>query len=340
MLAVMRTALAIGAALVAVTAVASRPASGQPVDLQARTAAEAAFLQGKEQLAAGDTAAACESFRKSQELDPQLGTNYNLGLCYEKLGRLASAWGIFSELAAVDTNKGRKADAAKRVKAIAPRLVRVLVVVRGETPGLVIKRSGVDITAAIGVATPVDPGMEEVVAEAPGYKPWSAQISMAGEGTTITVEVPALEKLPEVIVEPPPPPPDPIVEIRKPPPPPPANPGRGRRILGLSMAGAGVVALGAGVFLGMSAQSSYDDATVECGGDVGDCRGDLAAARSLVDTARSRALLSTISVAAGGALVVGGAILYLTAPRGGERAVAVTPAVGGGQAGLLVHGRF
>lgn len=340
----MRTAIAT-AALVLVAVAAVRPASGQP-DIQAKTAAEAAFRQGKDQLAANQTEAACESFKKSQDLDPQLGTNYNLGLCYEKLGRLASAWGIFSELAATDTNKGRRADAAKRVKAIGPRLVRVLVVVRGDTPGLRIKRSGVDITAAIGVATPVDPGMEQVVAEADGYKSWSAEVSMAGEGTTITVEVPALEKLPEEVKPPPDAPPDITVpdEPIKLPPPAPVNDGHGRRVLGLAVAGVGVAALGAGAVLGMSASSKYRDAQDACGGDVTDCRGDaaqVARADKLVDSARSRALFSTIAFAAGGAAVVGGVVLYLTAPRArAEKSIAVAPGFGPGQASVVVSGRF
>lgn len=329
-----------------VASVALRPALGQPgtgVDLQRKTAAEAAFLQGKDQLAAGATAEACESFQKSFDLDPQLGAQYNLGLCYEKLGRLASAWGIYSELASTDTNKGRRADAAKRVKAITPRLVRVLVVVRGTTPGLRVSRGGVDITAAIGVATPVDPGRGEVLAEAPGFQPWSAEVSMAGEGTTITIELPALEKLPDVVS---PSEPDPTpVRVREPVvitpvPPPPAAVGRGRRIVGLALVGGGVVALGAGGLLGRSAGSAHDDANAECGGDVTDCRGDLAAARALIDTSRSRALWSTIGFAVGGAAVVGGVVLYLTAPRGRERGIAVAPVVSPDAAGVAVHGRF
>jgi len=328
-------------ALVAGTALG--PAFGQPgneVGMQAKTAAEAAFRQAKDQLAAGDLDGACQSFHKSQELDPQLGTQYNLALCFEKAGRLASAWSIFSELAATDTNKGRRNDAAKRVKTIGPRLVRVLVVLRGDTPGLKLSRSGVDITAAIGVATPVDPGMGQVTAEAPGYRPWSAEVSMAGEGSTITVEVPALDKLPEdkppeIVADP-----TPILVQPVPPPPPRVDNGNRRRVLGLVVAGVGVAAIGGGVVLGMSATSAYDDARTECGAEVSDCRGDLTVANDLVDQARSRALFSTIAVAVGGAAVVGGVVLYLAAPKHRERAVAVAPALGPDQAGVVVSGRF
>lgn len=337
----MRTVLALAAAAIAALVVAAPAAHAQP-DQQQKTAAEAAFRQAKDELKAGKIAEACASFEKSQSLDPQLGTRYNLALCYEKLGRIASAWGIYTELAATDTNAGRKKDAAKREKALAPRLVRVLIVVREATPGLKITRSGADITAAVGVATPVDPGMERLTAEAPGYEPWTSEISMAGEGTTITVEIPPLVKKPE---------PPPVEEVRPPPdvvlppPPPPATPpppGRTRRIVGVTLGVVGLAAIGGGVALGMSAQTANDDAIDACGGDIRDCRGGTLEAQGLVDKARSRALFSTIAFAAGGVAVAGGLVLYLTAPSGdgGARDVAITPVIGPDAVGVSARGAF
>ena len=105
-------------------------------------------------------------------------------------------------------------------------------------------RDGSDITAAIGVATPVDPGQSMIEATAEGYEPWHAQVAVMGDGTTVTVEIPALEKRPEAQ---PPPDPDPV-PVQLPPPPPPApvdlDPGHGRRVLGLGLAAGGVAALG------------------------------------------------------------------------------------------------
>ena len=208
----------------------------QPDDLAKKTAAEAAFRQGKDQIAAGQVPEACESFRKSQELDPQLGTQYNLGLCYEKLGRTASAWSLYSQLAETDSNKGRRADAAKRAKALGPTLVRVLLVVRDATPGLTVERDGTDITSAIGVATPVDPGKSMIAARAEGYEPWTAEVAVMGEGTTVTVEIPRLVKVPVVA---PPPDPDPVPVVIEPPPPapPPPSDGRVRRVVGVVATG-------------------------------------------------------------------------------------------------------
>ncbi|MBK9031846.1 MAG: hypothetical protein IPL61_11060 [Myxococcales bacterium] len=322
---------------------ATATAVAQPDDsLAKKTAAEAAFRQAKDQIAAGQVTEACESFRKSQELDPQFGTQYNLALCYDKLGRSASAWGLFTALAETDSNKGRKADAAKRAKALGPKLVRVLLVLRGDTPNVRVERDGTDITAAIGVATPVDPGRSMISASAEGYEPWKAEVAVMGDGTTVTVEIPSLTRIPEVPTPPDPDPdPTPIVVRPPPPPPPPSDPGPGRRRLGLGLTAGGVAALGAGVAFGLMARSASDEAKAECGGDVGDCRGDLATARDLTDSARTRATISTVAFAVGGAAVVGGVVLYLTAPkRRGAREVAVAPAVGSDQLGLLVRGSF
>jgi hypothetical protein len=147
-------------------ALAAPPASAQPDDLaQKKAAAEAAFRQGKS-LIDSDVAGACAAFKQSFELDAQFGTQYNLALCYDKLGKLASAWGELTELAAKDPNPARRADAAKRAKALEPRLVRLLIVVKARVSGFKIMRDDSDVTAFMGVATPVDPGTSKLVATA------------------------------------------------------------------------------------------------------------------------------------------------------------------------------
>lgn len=322
----------------AVLLVAS-PAMAQPDDVaQKKAAAEAAFRRGKE-LINSDPPAACEAFKQSMQLDAQYGTQYNLALCYEKVGRLASAWGELTELGAKDPNAARRADSDKRAKALEPRLVRLLIVIKDRVPDMKIMRDSSDVTAFMGVATPVDPGMSKLTATAPGYKPWSADVTITGEGTTITVDVPPLEKAPE----PPPPPPGGGGKDVFPTPTPvkvDPDPGAGRRKLGLVIGGVGIAGIGAGIVFGLSAKSAFDEADVNCGGDVGDCRGDAGAAQEDVDAANSKALLSNIGFGVGVAALVGGTVLYLTAPKALEDAT-ITPTFGAeGSAGVIVRGRF
>jgi hypothetical protein len=324
-------------ALAAALFLAAHPAAAQPDDVaQKKAAAEAAFRRGKE-LIGSDAPAACEAFKQSMQLDAQFGTQYNLALCYDKVGRLASAWGELTELAAKDTNAARRADSEKRAKALEPRLVRLLIVIKARVPGLKVMRDDSDVTAFMGVATPVDPGMSKLTATAPGHKPWSLDVTLAGEGSTITVDVPPLEKAPE----PPPPPPGGGGNdvFRTPPPTVDPDPGKGRRRLGVILGAVGVAGVGAGVVFGMGAQSAFDDAQAECVGDVGDCRGDAGAAQDDIDSARSKALISNIGFGVGAAAIAGGVVLYLTAPKAAE-STTVTPSFGEGSAGVVVRGRF
>ena len=72
---------------------------GCPDTADATTAAEETFNKGRELLKQGKYAAACTEFEQSQKLDPQFGTQYNLAGCYDQIGKLATAWNLYRELA-------------------------------------------------------------------------------------------------------------------------------------------------------------------------------------------------------------------------------------------------
>src|SRR5690349_1387185 len=81
------------AVCVLVFASLARMAHAQPAAAQAETL----FDRGRDLLAAGKIAEACDAFESSQNLDPQLTTLLNLADCREKNKQLASAWGHFLE---------------------------------------------------------------------------------------------------------------------------------------------------------------------------------------------------------------------------------------------------
>ncbi len=340
------------------------PGRAAQAQTENKAAAEVAFRQGRALMAKGKTAQACEQFERSQKLDPQHGTQYNLGLCYTKLGRLASAWTEFNELAAVDTNARRKADSARRAKQLEPRLVRLLLHVSEKAPGMVIERSGVDVTAIVDLPTPTDPGSYEIVARAPGRATWKRSVALTVEGDTVTVAIPPLAEAPAT---------DtgagtatdtgastatdtgtstatddrasgdagdhgthPVLTPTTPPPVPKKS---SRRRLGMIVGGAGVAVTAAGLVMGGWAWKLDGDAADVCGGDVTQCDGDIGEARDIVSRARDWATQANIFTAAGLAVVAAGAVLYLTAPAP-ERAVAVQPVLGRKSIGLTVGGRF
>lgn len=155
-----------------------------------RAEAQDAFERGRKQMKDGDYKAACASFETSLQLEAAVGTLYNLGLCHEKLGHLASAWAELKQVAATDTNKGRAADASKRVAALEPRLTRMKLVVTDPVPGLAIEREGIDVTTFVDQSVPVDPRSYQFKVTAPGHPPLLFEAVLDKEGETVEVKVP------------------------------------------------------------------------------------------------------------------------------------------------------
>jgi hypothetical protein len=167
-----------------------------------RVAAQALFDQGRNLMNEQRYAEACSKFEESQRLDPAIGTQFNLALCYERQGRVASAWALYLEVAG-DTKKRGEIDrekvARERAGQLEPKLSRLVVKVpeASRTTGLKIDRGGEDVGAALwGMPTPVDPGKHVITANAPGKKPWSTEIDVPPDAATAEVEVPPLEDAP------------------------------------------------------------------------------------------------------------------------------------------------
>jgi hypothetical protein len=99
-------------------------------------------------------------------------------------------------------------------------------------------------------------------------------------------------------------------------------------------AGVGVLGVGLGAVFGANAMSKWSDAKNQCGTG---CDASSPAQASKND-AQSAATLSTVMFAVGGAGLLGGAILWFTAPSGAQ--VQVTPTAGPQAAGLSVRGVF
>lgn len=156
-----------------------------------RAEAEIAFNRGRELMAAGQYGKACASFETALRLEPTNGTLYNLGLCHEKLGKLATAWAQLNQVAKTDTNKGRGADAASRAAEIEPRLTRFKIVVAEPVSGMVIQRDGIDVTTLVGQVVPVDPRSYVFEARAPGKTSIKLDVALDREGETIEVAIPA-----------------------------------------------------------------------------------------------------------------------------------------------------
>jgi hypothetical protein len=179
---------------------------GRPVFAQEhgqnRAAAETLFKDAITLMEAGNDVKACPKLEESQKLDPAPGTLMYLGECYDRIGRVASAWAAFNSAAsaaAAARQSGRVTTANQRAKQIAPKVPKLAIVVPADAmaAGLTITRDGTQVgEAGFGASVAVDPGEHVIEATAPGRRTWSHSITAAPNGETTTVTVPTLAVAP------------------------------------------------------------------------------------------------------------------------------------------------
>ncbi|HET7502511.1 MAG TPA: hypothetical protein VFK02_15935 [Kofleriaceae bacterium] len=321
-------------------AYAQSPSPSPAPSGNASALAEQLFNQARELAKANQWAEACPKFEASLRYDPVLGTRLNLATCFEHIGKLASAWGLYREAIELARKAGdsKRADyAAKQATALEPRLPKLAISVPSSPPvGFVVKRDDTPLDAgALGVALYVDPGVHKVVASAPGFEPVTVSVTLA-EGKTETLAIPALVAKPAEAAEAEPAATGERTEAE------PTGPrSRTRTFAALGVGGAGVVAVGVGLVFGARARSSYQDATALCGDDLVCSSDNFARDKKLVSDARSSATISTVLVIGGGAAIAAAAVIYLTAPRTREiQAARLVPVTHDRGAGLALTGTF
>jgi hypothetical protein len=334
-------AFAVPVLLAAFAMPASARADATPQD---QAVAQSLYDEGRTLMTAKNFAQACPKLEEAQRLDPSPATEFHLADCYEQVGRTASAWGAFLEVASTSKLAGRperEKVARDRADALAPKMTRLAINVPAGTQvaGLIVKRNGTVVREGQwGTAVPVDQGAQAIEASAPGKLPWQAQVQATGEGKTTSVDVPPLRDAPAAVADQtpaatPPPSASPLAPA---PDAAPSNPGSGRtqRIIAVAVAGVGVVGVAIGGVFGAGALSKNSDAnTGHCTGNSCDATGV-----SLRQDAVHAGNLSTIAFVAGGVAIAGGAVLWFTAPS--NHGIQAAPAMGGGSYGAVIRGAW
>lgn len=296
----------------ALSLLATTPAAANPNESD-RVAAQALFEQARQLMAAEKYEDACPKLAESQRLDPAPGTQFNLADCYQKVGRLASAWNLFIEVAVASKAAGRReheALARERAKALRSQLPRMTIAVPegSRLRGLSVERCGVSVGAAQWSAPiPVDSGKCVVRATAPGHKPWETTLRIPSEpGDLDPVTIPKLKELP----------PEPAKRTASTgsgavsEPPASERSRRWQRYGAYGLAGLGVVSAAVGTFFGLRAVSKKNESQRACDGSV--CPDDTSA--DAREEARTAGNYSTIAFAVAGLSLGGGAALYFTLP--------------------------
>lgn len=348
--------VAAGALVFALTTLASVARAETP-SKEARAAAVVLFDEGRALMAAGKHSEACPKLAESQRLDPGIGTLFNLSDCYERIGKTATAWIGFRDVAAAASAAGqrdREKVARARAAALEPKLSRLRLMISSDAavPGLELRRDGLLVGQALwGTAVPVDPGEHVIVATAPGKKSWEEKIVIEKPGV-VSVSVPPLEP------EPPPASsraqeapasaspratrsaPLPVAPAKDEPP---RTSGGSLRVpLGVAALGLGAVGMGVGTALGFMARSTFGEANADghCD-DAGRCDD---VGLGLRDDAVLQGNIGTGVFIAGAVLAAGGVILWITAPSSPEHAATTSarPAarVGVGVGSLRLEGTF
>ena len=288
------------------------PAFGAP-SASEKAAAEALFNEGTTLMQAKSYADACAKFEASSVIEPGLGVKLWLADCYDRVGRTASAWALFSEASALAQKSGqddRARAASERSLDLEKRLSKLELAApaQGLPEGYSVKLDGTAIpVGSVGTALPVDPGAHSVVVEAPGFKPLTLGQQVPEGPASVKLDIPALEALP---VAPAARAPAKNADQHEPGP----APGHTRRVLAYSLGGLGVLSLAGGGFLAYRAhqldKQSLDDCLVS---EPNACNEHGA---SLRGQAQNYGNAATAAVIAGGALVATGVVLLLTAPSG------------------------
>jgi tetratricopeptide (TPR) repeat protein len=318
-------------ALVAMTLFVAPRAKAQSTKI----AAEALFEEGRRLMAEEKFADACPKFADSHGLDPSSGTLLNLANCYEKMGKLATAWATYREAASLAAASGRTelvTVGQKHAESLAPRLSRLSIVVPNAVDDMRIQRDGVLVTAAErGVPIPVDAGLHRIEVTAPNKKPWVGTVNVAEVAESVSLTVPALEDAP-----PPPRPaagPPPVAALDAAP----STQGWGaQRTIGAVVVGAGVVGLGLSAGFAIAATSKYNESLAFCPQSKNVCEDQGVQRR---DDARAAGNVATVAFTLGAIAVATGATLFILAPTRTKRTaleVQAAPTAGG----AMVHGRW
>lgn len=298
--------------------VTADPASAQTPENKA--AAQTMFDKAMLLMTAGKYQEACSLLEESQRLDAGMAAQFRLAECYEKAGRLASAWTTFVEVmhaARAASMADREHVAQARAAALKPRLSYLTIQVPegvAATSGLLIKRNGTAIgRPQWGAEVPVDAGTHTIEVIAPGRNRWTARTRVEPGQATTTVNVPALA--PES-ADPSRPSSTGSSDDVMP------SPWNTQRTVGVVVGGVGLVGVVVGAVFGVQSLRKNADSDSHCTVGTPDRCDEVG--HGLRNDARTAATISTVAFAVGAAAVAAGVVLVATAPSGRSNASSVS----------------
>lgn len=279
-------------------------------DDSAHDKAVASFQEGRKYIEQNNCDAAVTKLRESLSFEPSVGARLSLAECYEKSDPLA-AWRVLKEAAnlAYINHDERLNLAEQRAALLEKRMPTIRVNIPPsalEQPGFELRIDG-ELVDKFQYRTGViatKPGKHVVEANAP-LRHWSENIVSDASGATqvnVQLERETCRTAPAAALGA-----APVAITRD-------NPGSGRRTLGLAIAGVGVVGLASGAVFGILTLNKKSKIEELCGGNAGQCTAPAGSVDPERESASTTATISTASFIVGGLALIGGGVLYFTAP--------------------------
>ena len=313
------------AALPCMVGVAKAAAPAAPLD----ATADVLFEYARSLVRDHRYAEACPKFEESLRIRPGIGTRYNLADCWEREGKLASAWAAFVKVSAEThalAQTEREQAARERARSLEPRLGRLAIDAPAESSDVEVRCDGQPVSPRLwSVPLPLDAGKHVVEALVSGKAKWSTVV-VVEDGRVSRIALP---------------PPEPRVA-------PPANPSPPReppveekithdsqRTVGFILVGGSLLVLGLGA-LGVverdRAVSGYnEDPTCP----PFDAPTRPAPCQDRVSTASTWKTATVAGFVGGGLLLGVGVALLVTSPPRTARRVACAPAGLGAACGVV-----
>lgn len=292
------------------------PALAEPTATQKATA-ETLFQRGVELAEAGRVADACTQFDASLQIDPALGTLFRLADCYDRMGRTASAWALFSEAQArakAAEQAGRERIAAERVANLELRLSKLSLSLgeNASLAGLELRLNDVLVpSASWGLPLPVDPGPQRLRLSAPGRLEWVGTVTVEKGPSTRSFTLPALVEAKVAAKAEPKPPQTRAAPVDHAAPYP--------VWLGYAVSGVGLASAGIGGIFGYRAYDLNQRSLDECSSE--NANACTQQGHALRGDARKAGVASTAFVVAGGVLLATGVTLIVLRPTRREARV-------------------
>ncbi|HEY1695788.1 MAG TPA: hypothetical protein VGG39_26655 [Polyangiaceae bacterium] len=322
-----RRLLVLAVLLLPRVALADAPAPAATPTEEQIEAARVPYHDARELRRQGRTREALEKALEANRIAPTPVTALEVGQLLVEVGRLVDARDVFRSVAFMpvsprESDKGReaRAQAAALAGQLDMRIPKIAFADRPPSVQLTLDAKPVgamDPTAWLGV----DPGAHALQVRVDDRLCTTVNLSLSeGEERTIDLhgaatacrpESPAPVPAPRVVAPVPlslPPSPAPSLLA------PPSSRSGAWQVTSVVLAGAGVVGLGVGAYLALSAKSDYDGVASEC-----PARGCDAHGYDVRNAARARADVATVVLGVGAAAIVGGAIVWLAQPSADAR---------------------